>query len=266
MAEQPEALLEVKVNGVPISEQDVAREMQYHQASSLDEARDLAARALVLRELMRQRAEKMALPDVDDESVYDDLIEREVTLPKVDDEACRAYYEKNRAHLRAEDKIEVSHILFSVAKEDSVGRHAALTQAETLIEQLRDNHALWQKLAAEHSACPSRLEGGYLGTLGKGQTVPEFERQLAFLHEGLADKPVETRYGVHIVYVHRKTPGRAMSYEDAKPIIADYLVETAYRHAVNQYLKRLVAFARIEGVSMSGDAVSGIGCGAGNGC
>lgn len=62
-------------------------------------------------------------------------------------------------------QVEVSHILVGPEKKD-------------LIPQLRERLAAgedFKGLAAEHSQCPSRSNGGSLGWIARGQTVPEFE-------------------------------------------------------------------------------------------
>ena len=53
----------VFVNDTEIDDNTVFSEMQYHSAPSMEEARDAAAQALVVKELLRQlRAEPRAVP------------------------------------------------------------------------------------------------------------------------------------------------------------------------------------------------------------
>lgn len=51
----------VRVNGVLISEAEIAREVQHHDGATIEEARAMAARALVIRHLLLQRAEELGL-------------------------------------------------------------------------------------------------------------------------------------------------------------------------------------------------------------
>ena len=48
---------DVSVNDRVISQDEISREMQYHQADAPETARHAAAEALVIRELLKQRAE-----------------------------------------------------------------------------------------------------------------------------------------------------------------------------------------------------------------
>ena len=94
-------------------------------------------------------------------------------------------------------------------------------------------------------------EGGRLGQLSNGQTVPEFERQVFSLPEGLAPSPIETRYGYHIVRIDRRVDGRRLAYDQVKDKIADYLNECVRRTALNQYVQQLIGKAEIIGIDLN---------------
>jgi peptidyl-prolyl cis-trans isomerase C len=91
--------------------------------------------------------------------------------------------------------------------------------------------------------------GGSLGQIGKGQTVPEFERQLFNLPEGLASAPIESRYGMHIVLIAHREEGQQLPFDMAHARIRDYLNEKVRRKAIAQYIEALINDARIEGFS-----------------
>ena len=98
----------VFVNDTEIDDATVFSEMQYHSARSMEAARDAAAQALVVRELLRQEAIKQGLctPEEMDEELDTplmQLIEQEVIAPAATTDACRAYYEQNKQRFRAAD-------------------------------------------------------------------------------------------------------------------------------------------------------------------
>ena len=80
---------------------------------------------------------------------------------------------------------------------------------------------------AEFSNCPSGQHGGNLGQIGRGDTVPEFERALFRLGPtGLLRELVKTRYGFHIVAVDRRIPGATLPFEAVRERIAERLQAT----------------------------------------
>ena len=91
------------VNHAEISDDDVHREMQHHPAPSVDDAREAAARALVIRELLLQEAMKgeMVKPEPEEqEAAISRLIDREVKVPLADAGSCKRYYEHNQARFK----------------------------------------------------------------------------------------------------------------------------------------------------------------------
>ncbi|CAJ4148248.1 peptidyl-prolyl cis-trans isomerase C [Burkholderia pseudomallei] len=106
----------VSVNGVEIGAAEIADERAHH--ADADDPLDAARRALVVRELLRQRAVALGLaaegaPLGDD--ALDALLARELTpLPEPTRDACERYYLNHAARFRRRDIVYASHILFAV--------------------------------------------------------------------------------------------------------------------------------------------------------
>ena len=254
----------VSVNGVTIARDDIQREMQHHPASKPIAAWQQAARALVVRELLLQRAKIIGLtPDLigdeagrretDDEALMRAVVEREVVVPEPDDETCRRFYERNDARFRSPEIYEAAHILFAALPSDADAFARARADAEGVLAALRERPDSFADMAQAHSRCPSAAQGGNLGQITAGQTTPEFEKALMALSPGqLCDAPVATRYGFHIIRLDRKHEGQVLPYEVVAGRIADYLRESVRRRADAQYIARLVTAAKIEGIDLAG--------------
>jgi peptidyl-prolyl cis-trans isomerase C len=260
-AGRPEA---VSVNGVSIGREAIVREMQHHPAPKPIAAWQQAARALVIRELLLQRAHHLGVTpesisdsngrrETNDEAMMRALVEREVTVPEPDEETSRRFYQRNQGRFRSPDIYEASHILFAALPADRDQYAQARADAGAALATLRENPDCFAALARAYSRCPSAAQGGNLGRLTRGQTTPEFEQALMVLKPGeLCAEPVATRYGFHVIRLDRKHEDRMLPYEAVAGRIADYLRESVRRRADAQYIARLVTAARIEGVELAG--------------
>jgi peptidyl-prolyl cis-trans isomerase C len=254
----------ISVNGVAIPRDAIARETQNHAAAKPLLAWQVAARALVIRELLLQEARRLAIEAVpmhddagrhktEEEALIRALIEREVVTPEPDEETCRRFYSQNRTRFRSSAIFEVAHILFAADKRKPQAFAAAKHAAESLLAELRAEPHRFAELARIHSGCPSAAQGGNLGQITAGQTTPEFEEALRPLSSGeLTATPVATRYGLHIIRLDRKIDGRDLPFEAVVTEIADYLHQSVRRRASAQFIARLVSQAQIRGIVLEG--------------
>lgn len=239
----------VTVNNVLIGDRDITDESAHSGPGGIHVRQTEAARRLVIRELLRQRAEALDLLSGRSlDSAVDDLLEREIATPAIEEEVCQRYYAANAERFTAPALVEVRHILLAAAPDDIEARQREAARADALLATLRAAPERFGELARLHSRCPSRSDGGRLGWIGRCQTVPEFENVVLRLSEGLAERPVETRYGFHLVDITARNTPQPLAYEQARPLIAEYLQEQSRRHGVAEYLARLVAEAEIRGV------------------
>jgi len=144
----------------------------------------------------------------------------------------------------------VDHILLAASNDDLPGREVAKNNAKDIITKLKNDPMLFPALANEYSACPSKKMGGSLGQLSKGQTVPEFERQLMTLGQGLPDKPIESRYGYHVVNITRKIDGKPLEYSMVEDKVRGYLIHRASHLAIQAFIQTLIEKAEITGITM----------------
>lgn len=248
--------MSIRINGTEISSGAVNAESAWHQVSGGDprEAQHRAAVALTVRELLKQRAEAigMTVPEEEEalDAVIDELLEREVQYPRADRDSCLRWYESNTERFRTPDIAEVRHILIGAHPEDLAERDRARALAEELIDELQEDPSAFPELARRHSRCPSADDGGLLGQVSHGETVPEFEDAVLRLPVGLAPRPVKTRYGLHVVEVLQHLPGAQLPFEAVHERIAEYLEEVSRQRAISQYIRLLAGEAEIRGVDL----------------
>jgi peptidyl-prolyl cis-trans isomerase C len=256
--------MQITVNGVEIPESAVASETQNHPAETPVAAREEAARALVVRELLLQEARRLEYrPDpaelgdgrreTDEESLIRQLLDCELETPEADEAACRRYYENNGRRFVSPALYEAAHIFFPAPPEDEAARAEARKRAEATIEELEQAPERFAALAKARSACSSAQDGGALGQVTRGQTAPELESFFDALEPGqISPVPVESRYGVHIVRLDDRQEGRRLPFEAVRDRIAEYLNQQVWQRAVSQYISILAGRAEIEGFEMPG--------------
>jgi peptidyl-prolyl cis-trans isomerase C len=229
----------ISVNGVEVAVQ-------------LDNSCELTA----ARELLRQRALTVGLlvgnanEDTDVDAAIEALLEREVVTPSPTEDECRRYYEGHPREFQSGDLVHARHILFQITPQVRVPEIRA--RAEETLNQLLREPERFDALARELSNCPSGQQGGNLGQIGRGDTVPEFEKVLfKFGASGILRDLVKTRYGFHIVAVDQSIPGRTLPFAAVSEQIAERLRSSVEEKAVRQYISMLAGQAKISGADLA---------------
>ncbi|HWL69998.1 MAG TPA: peptidylprolyl isomerase [Geminicoccus sp.] len=264
---QPPSHGRVAVNGVEIDGEAIAREIQHHPAADGDAAWQAAARALVVRELLLQTAQRAGLdarPERDsagaletaEEALFRTLLDQALDPPKPGEAECRRYYEANLHRFRTPDLIEASHILFEPSSDDAEGWRSAELEARAIAAELGDDPADFGAAAREFSACPTAQQDGSLGQLRRGELVAEVQAALDTLAEGTtARTPVRSRFGWHVLRHQRTIPGRVLPFEMVAGKIADLLEARAWTTSAASYVLQLAGQAEIEGVVIDAAAM-----------
>ncbi len=256
---------DITVNGVVVPWSVVSAEAQNHGAASgkwTDSWRS-AARAIVIRELLLQRAKAMKLaPDpqevaegkleTDDEALIRQVLDISVAPHPVDPARLRAVYDGNPEKFRSPPLWEVSHILFAADPADAPAREAMRLAAEQVISELSSSPRKFAALAEQHSACQSRSAGGKLGQIGPGDTVAEFEFALRQLKEGeISPHPVTTRFGFHVIRLDAAAQGSILPFETVLPRLREAADKAAWVEASRRFTAELIAAAEIQGVDLA---------------
>lgn len=240
----------ISVNGVTIEESKVAREMQHHSAASREEAARQAATALVVRELLVQRARQREIGGASEDERIANLIAQEVRIPEPTGEEVARYYRRNTLRFMTSPLYEAAHIFFPARQDDEDARGEAKTKAQAVLAELDHSPRRFGELAKAHSACSSKEQGGSLGQVTKGDTNPELERAMAAMDVG-SMRVVESRHGFHVLRLDRRVAAKQLPLEQSKSWIENRLRTASKRRAVAQYLQLLAAGASIEGIELA---------------
>ena len=251
-----EVLTAARVNGVALNG---AEEQLAHE--------ELRQRACT--ELLRQAAQRAGLLDEADAPTADGviseaaaaaieaLLERELKVPEPTEEACRRHHAAHESAYRSGERARVRHILFAVTPGVDVA--ALRKQAEPVYLDVRCHDGReadgFVEAARKWSNCPSAEQGGDLGWLEAADCAPEFAREIFGRAEiGVLPRLVHSRFGLHVVEVLAREPGRVPAFEALKSAVAQALRQQTFTTALRQYLQLLAGQAQLEGVDLDASA------------
>lgn len=159
------------------------------------------------------------------------------------------YYEDNKLkEFTQGDRIKVSHILIGVAKGATPEvKKQAKEKALAVLKRVKGGEP-FADVAKKESTSPSKEQGGDLGILGKGQTVPAFEKIAFSLKAGEISDVVETDFGYHVIKVDKKFGPSTDRFEDVKGQIAVNIKREKIRQMIAAYVETLRGKAKIEKV------------------
>lgn len=147
-------------------------------------------------------------------------VEQTITVPEAQ---VRAAYSGSMDNYRVPERVKARHILLMTQGKPDAEKKTKLTKAQDLLKQLRGG-ADFAELAKKNSEDPgSAQNGGDLGYLVKGQTVPEFEKTAFSAKPKDISDVVTTEYGYHIIQVTEKEAARIRPFDEVKENIATEL-------------------------------------------
>jgi peptidyl-prolyl cis-trans isomerase D len=171
----------------------------------------------------------------------------------VTDQDLQAYYDQHRDEYREPEQVKVSHILIKTplpapgAKEDEKAVADARAKAEDILKQLKAGGD-FAKLAEKYSDDPgSAKSGGELGWIGRGRTVPEFEKAAFSLGKGQTSDLVKSSYGFHIIHVEDKQQAHLKTLAEVKSEIEEKVKQQKTARATESAANALLSQARTAG-------------------
>jgi peptidyl-prolyl cis-trans isomerase D len=179
---------------------------------------------------------------------------------QVANDELQSYYNSHRDQYRVAEQAKVSHILIKTplpgpdGKVDEKGVAEAQKRAEDLLKQLKAG-AKFEDLARKYSEDPgSAKEGGSLGWIGKGRTVPEFEKAAFSLPKGQISDLVKSSYGFHIIRVDDRQDAHMKTLEEVKDQIEPILKQQKAQALAQKQAEELLQAAVKQGLDAAAAA------------
>jgi peptidyl-prolyl cis-trans isomerase D len=172
----------------------------------------------------------------------------------VTDQDLQSYYDQHRDEFRVAEQVKVTHILIKTplpapgAKEDEKAIADARAKAEDVLKQVKAGGD-FAKLAEKYSDDPgSAKSGGELGWIGRGRTVPEFEKAAFSLGKGQTSDLIKSSYGFHIIRVEDKQEAHLKLLAEVKNEIEEKVKQQKTTQATEAAANALLSQARTNGI------------------
>ncbi|MES1240562.1 MAG: peptidylprolyl isomerase [Acidobacteriota bacterium] len=236
-------LQDAKKQGVTVSDQDIQPQLdmirkQFPDAATFQKA--LASQGMT---------EKALADNVRQEA----LIQKYVTTKvfngvTVSDDAARQFYEQNKAQMQRPERAHLRHILVAVQPTASADdKQKAKAKADDLLKRAQGGED-FAKLAAENSDDPgSKVQGGDLSWVVRGQMVPPFDQAgFALTKPNEISPVVETQFGYHIIQLLERQPASAVPFEEAKGRITQMLKQKQAGESLKAHVDQLRKQGKVE--------------------
>jgi peptidyl-prolyl cis-trans isomerase D len=175
--------------------------------------------------------------------------------PQISDADVQAYYNQHQAQYQVKEQVKVRHILIAVPQgADAKTDHAAKAKADDLLKQIKSG-ANFADLASKNSDDPgSKTQGGELGWLDRGRTVPEFDKVAFTLNPGQTSDVIKTQFGYHILQVEEKKTAHLRPLSEVKAEIVPVLEQQRVGAAEQTFASQLAADAKKNGLEKAAAA------------
>ena len=165
------------------------------------------------------------------------------------------YYTQHQKDYKVDEQVRVRHILIKVDQGASPQADAAAkAKAEDILKQIKAG-GNFAELAKANSDDPgSKDQGGELGFLKRGATVPEFDQAAFTLPVGQTSDLVKTKFGYHILQVEEKQTAHTRPLDEVKPTIVALLTRQKETAQGQAYAQQLANEAQKNGFAKTGEA------------
>ena len=221
--------------GITVSDQDVDQEIETLKDQVAQQAQSQG------QDLGREEAFDQALQQAGiTEEQLRQQIREQLPIQKVQEmvagnagpsqEEVEQFYEQNKAAQFTTPETRCTrHILFNKDQKE---------KAEEVKKQLQ-NGGDFADLAKEYSQDPGSAEqGGDIGCIGRGETVPTFEEAVFNAKQGEIVGPVETEFGYHVIEVTDIQEEATQPLSEVEGQIRDQLTTEAQSEVFTTWLQK----------------------------
>lgn len=160
--------------------------------------------------------------------------------PEINELDVAIYYHMHRERFHVPETRTARHILITINEDYPENTRAgALSRIEKIAARLHSKPKRFADQARSHSECPTAMNGGLLGRVGRGKLYNELDKVLFELKVGQISDIVESPMGFHLLIceqIHKPAP---ISMREATPKITEILTKRGRRMCQKHWLGKL---------------------------
>lgn len=157
------------------------------------------------------------------------LAERTRISLKITEAEVKEYYQAHLEEFRQGDSVTLAHILFRDDQERAKKAHAEIKGG-----------LAFEKVAKKYSDdALTRDQGGLLGTLKRGEMLPELEEPAFSLGKGAVSPPVKSPRGIHLLKVLERKPGSQRPLGEVREEIRTRMLDALMESKMKELAERL---------------------------
>ncbi|MBD3426160.1 MAG: hypothetical protein GF409_02895 [Candidatus Omnitrophica bacterium] len=173
--------------------------------------------------------------EIRDQMLAQKLVEKEVASKIVITPGdLQELYTKNRDKLIAPEAAKVRSIM--IRKKDVAGDESGRQKMKGIIEQL-DEGKDFADMAKEVSEGPYAQNGGDMGYVPKGQTLPEIDEAIFSLGENERSRMIESPVGYHVFLVEEVRESRPLEFDEVSDFLRQQLYGKRFQEELVKWLE-----------------------------
>ena len=190
--------------------------------------------------LLRQETHRdLLVEQVLESAVFSEI---EISVDTVHD-----FYDQHSEQFTEGGGVRIRHILLRLSPTASEEDKATVRERAETLRLEAEHGADFAALAREHSEDPeSAANGGDLGVVVAGQTMPAFEQAAFSLEPGELSNIVETPFGLHIIQLVGREEPTTVAFEEARAQIHEFLLLQAQQAGTVAFIEELKANYDVE--------------------
>lgn len=166
--------------------------------------------------------------------IEDQLLIEKITVElfdaetRVSDEEMQNYFKLHQSEFVRPERVHALQIVVPTREE-----------ADKLRQEILASKTTFESAARQYSLSPDAAKGGDLGFFARNEKIAAFNE--AFLVPvGSLSKPIQSRYGVHLLKVVEKQPSKRLTFNEARPDLLKAIKRTKEVRVYKEWVTKLL--------------------------